>query len=64
VCIGWPGSMPEDQVLEKSTLHQRLAADFSVIWGSAFLGFCGFLFFFFFFFKCFDYRFLLYSLLF
>ncbi|PRQ27997.1 putative harbinger transposase-derived nuclease domain-containing protein [Rosa chinensis] len=23
VCIGWPGSMPDDQVLEKSALHQR-----------------------------------------
>jgi DDE superfamily endonuclease len=23
VCIGWPGSMPDDQVLEKSTLFQR-----------------------------------------
>ncbi|KAG6469459.1 protein ALP1-like [Zingiber officinale] len=26
VCIGWPGSMPDDQVLEKSALHQRAAA--------------------------------------
>ena len=26
VCIGWPGSMPDDQVLEKSMLHQRAAA--------------------------------------
>lgn len=25
VCIGWPGSMPDDQVLEKSALHQRAA---------------------------------------
>jgi len=23
VCIGWPGSMPDDQVLEKSALYQR-----------------------------------------
>ncbi|XP_030530454.1 protein ALP1-like [Rhodamnia argentea] len=23
VCIGWPGAMPDDQVLEKSALHQR-----------------------------------------
>ncbi|XP_030448709.1 protein ALP1-like [Syzygium oleosum] len=23
VCIGWPGSMPDEQVLEKSALHQR-----------------------------------------
>ncbi|KAM1012865.1 hypothetical protein ACFX13_043644 [Malus domestica] len=23
VCIGWPGSMPDDQVLEKSALNQR-----------------------------------------
>ncbi|XP_043705234.1 protein ALP1-like, partial [Telopea speciosissima] len=23
VCIGWPGSLPDDQVLEKSALHQR-----------------------------------------
>ena len=23
VCIGWPGSMPDDQVLEKSALFQR-----------------------------------------
>ncbi|CAL9197938.1 unnamed protein product [Musa hybrid cultivar] len=26
VCIGWPGSMPDDKVLEKSALHQRAAA--------------------------------------
>ncbi|KAF5726145.1 hypothetical protein HS088_TW23G00886 [Tripterygium wilfordii] len=26
VCIGWPGSMPDDQVLEKSALHQRANA--------------------------------------
>ena len=25
VCIGWPGSMPDDQVLEKSVLFQRAA---------------------------------------
>ncbi|XP_010915201.3 protein ALP1-like [Elaeis guineensis] len=24
VCIGWPGSMPDDQVLEKSALYQRV----------------------------------------
>ncbi|XP_030448205.2 protein ALP1-like [Syzygium oleosum] len=23
ICIGWPGSLPDDQVLEKSALHQR-----------------------------------------
>ncbi|URE09992.1 transposon protein [Musa troglodytarum] len=23
VCIGWPGSMPDDQILEKSALYQR-----------------------------------------
>ncbi|KAF5188911.1 Alp1-like [Thalictrum thalictroides] len=23
VCIGWPGSMPDDQILESSALHQR-----------------------------------------
>ena len=23
MCIGWPGLMPDDQVLEKSALHQR-----------------------------------------
>ncbi|GMH18088.1 hypothetical protein Nepgr_019929 [Nepenthes gracilis] len=23
ICIGWPGSMPDDQVLEKSALYQR-----------------------------------------
>ncbi|XP_040999044.1 protein ALP1-like [Juglans microcarpa x Juglans regia] len=23
VCVGWPGSMPDDQVLEKSALYQR-----------------------------------------
>jgi hypothetical protein len=34
MCIGWPGSMPEDQVLEKSALHQRLAADFSFLFFS------------------------------
>uniref|UniRef100_A0A1D1ZDL7 Putative nuclease HARBI1 n=1 Tax=Anthurium amnicola TaxID=1678845 RepID=A0A1D1ZDL7_9ARAE len=26
VCIGWPGSMSDDQVLEKSALHQRAAS--------------------------------------
>ncbi|KAJ3671139.1 hypothetical protein LUZ60_008565 [Juncus effusus] len=26
VCIGWPGSMPDDQVLEKSALFQRAMA--------------------------------------
>ncbi|KAJ4821035.1 nuclease [Rhynchospora pubera] len=26
VCIGWPGSMPDEQVLEKSALFQRAAA--------------------------------------
>ncbi|CAL9774776.1 unnamed protein product [Musa acuminata subsp. burmannicoides] len=26
VCIGWPGSMPDDKVLEQSALHQRAAA--------------------------------------
>ncbi|VFQ97743.1 unnamed protein product [Cuscuta campestris] len=26
VCIGWPGSMPDDQVLEKSALYQRAGA--------------------------------------
>ncbi|XP_038712216.1 protein ANTAGONIST OF LIKE HETEROCHROMATIN PROTEIN 1-like [Tripterygium wilfordii] len=26
VCIGWPGSMPDDQVLEKSALYQRANA--------------------------------------
>ncbi|KAL2525655.1 hypothetical protein Adt_10709 [Abeliophyllum distichum] len=26
VCIGWPGSMPDDQVLEKSALNQRANA--------------------------------------
>ncbi|XP_010247371.1 PREDICTED: putative nuclease HARBI1 [Nelumbo nucifera] len=28
VCIGWPGSMPDDQVLEKSALYQRANAGF------------------------------------
>ncbi|CAI0387752.1 unnamed protein product [Linum tenue] len=27
VCIGWPGSMPDDQVLEKSALYQRASRD-------------------------------------
>ncbi|KAJ1423419.1 Harbinger transposase-derived nuclease domain [Sesbania bispinosa] len=27
VCIGWPGSMPDDQVLEKSALYQRANED-------------------------------------
>ncbi|WOL00330.1 hypothetical protein Cni_G09043 [Canna indica] len=26
VCIGWPGSMPDDEVLEKSALYKRAAA--------------------------------------
>ncbi|KAF3335429.1 nuclease HARBI1 [Carex littledalei] len=26
VCIGWPGSMPDDQVMEKSALYQRATA--------------------------------------
>ncbi|RLN29636.1 putative nuclease HARBI1 [Panicum miliaceum] len=26
VCIGWPGSMPDDQVLDRSALQQRAAA--------------------------------------
>ncbi|XP_057776207.1 protein ALP1-like [Salvia miltiorrhiza] len=32
VCIGYPGSMPDDQVLEKSTLYQRANAGFYNVW--------------------------------
>ncbi|OVA04472.1 Harbinger transposase-derived nuclease [Macleaya cordata] len=40
VCIGWPGSMPDDQVLEKSALYQR--ANGGQLQGSWVVGSCGF----------------------
>lgn len=40
VCIGWPGSMPDDQVLEKSALYQRanagLLKDMWIVGGSSY----------------------------
>ncbi|KAK6912838.1 Harbinger transposase-derived nuclease domain [Dillenia turbinata] len=40
VCIGWPGSMPDDQVLEKSALYQR--ANGGLLKGDWIVGSCGY----------------------
>lgn len=40
VCIGWPGSMPDDQVLEKSALYQR--ANGGLLNGVWIVGSCGY----------------------
>ncbi|KAK6927257.1 Harbinger transposase-derived nuclease domain [Dillenia turbinata] len=40
VCIGWPGSMPDDQVLEKSALFQR--ANGGLLKGVWIVGSCGY----------------------
>ncbi|KAD2394111.1 hypothetical protein R6Q59_033842 [Mikania micrantha] len=40
VCIGWPGSMSDDQVLEKSALYQR--ADGGLLKGVWIVGGCGY----------------------
>ncbi|KAK5770174.1 hypothetical protein PVK06_046324 [Gossypium arboreum] len=36
VCIGWPGSMPDDQVLEKSALFQRGLKDVWIVGNSGY----------------------------
>ncbi|PSS17584.1 Nuclease [Actinidia chinensis var. chinensis] len=40
VCIGWPGSMPDDQVLEKSALYQRSRG--GLLKGVWIVGSCGY----------------------
>ncbi|KAJ9536190.1 hypothetical protein OSB04_un000629 [Centaurea solstitialis] len=40
VCIGWPGSMPDDQVLENSALYQR--ANGGLLKGVWIVGGCGY----------------------
>uniref|UniRef100_A0A5B6YNX6 DDE Tnp4 domain-containing protein n=1 Tax=Davidia involucrata TaxID=16924 RepID=A0A5B6YNX6_DAVIN len=40
VCIGWPGSMPDDRVLEKSALYQR--ANGAPLKGAWIVGSCGY----------------------